>query len=253
VRHVPLTYTRADTLYYRLAAGRRLHSLIPSEDSIVVDPDSRLTQLGLLPVCPEEFYYFFESRAYGHESDRGLTGLTAQWLAETFDIEEAKPYVAPAQEIDTGDRAVTAVSLGVGENQSKRIPDPFERDLIGGLVGNDGVVLVDRGAGGEESARVARAVAESGARADQVMLWDGSFAAFASAISRSRMYVGYDSAGQHVAAACGTPLVVVFTGFASERMFHRWRPSGEGQVIRVDTPDPAKVLVDTLSAVYRLT
>ena len=36
--------------------------------SIVVDPDSRLTQLGLVPVCADERYYFFESRTFGHRT-----------------------------------------------------------------------------------------------------------------------------------------------------------------------------------------
>jgi len=69
-------------------------------------------------------------------------------------------------------------------------------------------------------------------------LWEGSFAGFASIIASSRLYVGYDSAGQHVAAASGVPLVSIFAGFPSPRMFDRWRPVGENcHVIRVDHPD----------------
>ena len=40
----------------------------------------------------------------------------------------------------------------------------------------------------------------------------------------AKQYVGYDSAGQHVAAASGTPLISIFAGYPSERMFQRWRP-----------------------------
>jgi ADP-heptose:LPS heptosyltransferase len=54
---------------------------------------------------------------------------------------------------------------------------------------------------------------------------DGSYASFASHILQSDLYVGYDSAGQHVAAAGNVPLVSVFCGHASERMFWRWRPN----------------------------
>ena len=63
----------------------------------------------------------------------------------------------------------------------------------------------------------------------------GAFAPFAAQIARSRLYVGYDSAGGHIAAACGVPLISIFAGFASERMFQRWRP--KGTVIRGDRPD----------------
>jgi len=55
--------------------------------------------------------------------------------------------------------------------------------------------------------------------------------------------VGYDSAGQHVAAAAGVPLISVFAGFPAPRMFERWRPVGEGcQVIRVDRPEVEEAL-----------
>jgi ADP-heptose:LPS heptosyltransferase len=62
--------------------------------------------------------------------------------------------------------------------------------------------------------------------------------------------VGYDSAGQHVAAACGVPLISVFAGFPSLRMFHRWSPSGPRvTVIRVDQPDPAGILAKVAHAI----
>jgi ADP-heptose:LPS heptosyltransferase len=52
--------------------------------------------------------------------------------------------------------------------------------------------------------------------------------------------VGNDSAGQHVAAACGVPLLSIFAGFSCARMAARWRPAG--QVIRVEDANPARVL-----------
>jgi hypothetical protein len=55
--------------------------------------------------------------------------------------------------------------------------------------------------------------------------------------------VGYDSAGQHVAAASGVPLISIFAGFPVERMFQRWHPSGERcEVIRVDRQAPGEIL-----------
>jgi len=101
-------------------------------------------------------------------------------------------------------------------------------------------LVIDTGAGGAEAERVRCAVARSGV---QARLWEGSFAGFASLMAGSRLYVGYDSAGGHVAAACGLPLISIFAGFPSPRMFARWRPSGaQASVIRVDRPDPAATL-----------
>ena len=207
----------------------------------MIDPDSRLTQLGLLPVCPEERYYFFESRAYGGDGDDGddaLPELTRRWAEETFGIADAKAYVAPFGQAPPSD---ITISLGVGENAAKRIPDPFEEELLKLLAQSGAALWIDRGAGGEEAARVERAIRRSGAK---VQTWDGSFAGFAAMIARSKLYVGYDSAGQHVAAACGTPLIAVFAGFSCPRMFSRWRPTGPGRIdlIRVDNPDPTLVL-----------
>jgi ADP-heptose:LPS heptosyltransferase len=245
ILHLPMTYRRG-TLRERLAAGPELRAALAGvPDSIVIDPDSRLTQLGLLPVCPEERYYFFESRGYGGDGDDPLPVLTRSWAEQTFGIPDARPFVAVGQNSGLSKRGI-AISLGVGENSAKRIEDPFESKLLALLAQTGETMTIDQGAGGEEADRVERAVAKSGAA---VEIWNGSFAGFASIIASSRLYVGYDSAGQHVAAACGTPLVSIFAGFPCPRMFARWRPAGD--VIRVDNPDPERVLADVRSTLWR--
>ena len=246
IAHLPINYRRG-TLRERLAAWPELRAALAEPDSIVIDPDSRLTQLGLLPVCPEERYYFFESRGYGGCSDDALPELTRRWAEETFGIADAKAYVAPVGQVPPSD---ITISLGVGENTANRIPDPFEEELLKLLARSDAKLSIDRGAGGEEAARVERAIRRSGAK---VQTWGGSFAGFAAMIARSKLYVGYDSAGQHVAAACGTPLIAIFAGFSCARMFSRWRPTGPGRidVIKVDKPDPALVLGQVRRALSR--
>src|SRR6185437_12903707 len=52
---------------------------------------------------------------------------------------------------------------------------------------------------------------------DRIRFSEGSFAAFASIIAQSQFYAGYDSAGQHAAAAAGTALVSIFAGAPSLR------------------------------------
>ena len=244
VRHAPVEYRRGG-LRERLAVWDELKTLLSAPDAVVIDPDSRLTQLGLLPVCPEDRYHLFESRAYGEDGSGTLPELAAQWAEETLDVRGARPYVAlgaPAAPIPR-----IAVSLGVGENPAKRIPDPFEEQLLALLARTGLPLVIDRGAGGEEAERVARAVERSRVTAQ---FWEGSFAGFAEIIAGSSLYVGYDSAGQHVAAACGVPLVSIFAGFPAPRMFERWRPAGErSTVIRVDRPDPAEILEQVRRAV----
>lgn len=254
IRHLPAPYVRAGTLRERLAAHAHLKMALGQPGSLVIDPDSRLTQLGLLPVCPEESYYFFESRSYGGDTEDSLTELTRRWLGETFGVADAGAYIAPRERVPAGDEPFIAVSLGVGENLAKRIPDPFEEQLLRALIETGLPVVVDTGPGGEEAERVRRAIARCQAPEGRLRTFQGWFAAFASLIAQSRLYVGYDSAGQHAAAACGVPLVTVFAGFPCPRMFSRWRPTGRAaiEVIRVEIPKPATVLKDTLRALQRL-
>jgi ADP-heptose:LPS heptosyltransferase len=244
ILHLPVNYRRG-TLRERLAAAPELRALVDVPDSIVVDPDSRFTQLGLLPVCHDDRYYFFESRALGGDGDDPLVAITQRWAEQTFGIADAAPFVAVPPSSVPG--STIAISLGVGNNQAKRIADPFEEELLKLLADTGAPLFIDLGAGGEETARVQRAIARSGTR---VETWQGSFAGFASVIARSSLYVGYDSAGQHVAAACGRPLISVFAGFPSERMFARWRP--DGLVVKVDDPKPETVLAEVRGLIRKM-
>ena len=198
----------------------------------MIDPDSRLSQLGLIPVCDEPNYFFFPSRSYGGEGDERLPDLAARWAQEVFGIDRAEPYIAPepaevesdadAQpELLSGEEAADiTVSLGVGENEGKRIGGDFERDLLKLLAETGASILVDKGGSEAEAARVERAL-PPGARTHH-----GDFAPFAAQIERSKLFVGYDSAGGHVASACDIPVISIAKGFASDRMAARWKPKG---------------------------
>jgi len=221
LRHLALAYGRGGTIDDRLSVWPQLRAAVSLPHSIVIDPDSRLTQLGLLPICPEEDYYFFESRSYGADEADVLSCLAERWVAETFGADRARAYISTG--LEAAEFAAT-VSFGVGENPAKRVADPFEEELLRRL---PRPILIDKGAGGEEAERVERAVAKAGG--EGIVMWDGSFAGFAAHIQRSRFYVGYDSAGGHVAAACGIPMIGIFAGAACDRMFQRWRPAGPGK------------------------
>ena len=238
LRHLPIAYSRRGTLDDRLTIWPQLREAVSRPDSIVIDPDSRLTQLGLLPICTQEDYYFFESRSYGGDGDEPLSTLARRWASETLGAGEARPYIQTG--LDASEYACT-VSFGVGENPGKRVADPFEEELLKHL---PRPLLIDKGAGGEEAERVERAVAAAGSG---ITMWDGSFAGFAAHIQKSKLYVGYDSAGGHVAAACGVPLISIFAGFVSERMLQRWRPTGSGpiKIVRADkTSDVLRAVLD---------
>ena len=243
---VAVTYERGSLLRDRLLAAAELQIAVDEPAAIVIDPDSRLTQLGLIPICENTRYFFFESRAFGGELDATLPALTSEWLAEVFDVDQTEPYVAPAPQEKI---ANVTVSLGVGDNLNKRMDDEFEYEVLSALLKQGRPILIDRGAGGDEAARVDALVERLGSH-KLLHVHHGSYASFASHIAQSDLYVGYDSAGQHVAAAAHVPLVSIFTGYACERMLARWRPSGpKAHVIVVNEENRPTALDRTLQAI----
>ena len=246
VGSIPIVYERSGLLLDRLVAATELQAIADEAGTIVIDPDSRLTQLGLIPICEDVRYYFFESRAFGGELDGPLPLLTAEWVRETFDAEGARPYIAPAPQQRIAD---ITVSFGVGGNAAKRLDGEFELAVLKALLRQGRPILLDRGAGEEEAARVNALVERLGAP-ERLYIHDGSYASFASHIVQSRLYVGYDSAGQHVAAAADVPLVSIFRGYACERMLARWRPTGsEARVVAIDETNRDSALERAVCAI----
>jgi ADP-heptose:LPS heptosyltransferase len=161
----------------------------------------------------------------------------------------------------------------VGENELKRIGDEFERSLVAELIHARAIVILDRGAG-ENELRRADAVIDNALKlkpdvrvieideenlkqtiesnrltgADPV-IWRGRVGMLAALIGESDLYAGYDSAGQHIAAAMGIPCIDVMAGYTSPRMIERWRPTGKNKsrVIAIDTlsaPADQKAVLD---------
>jgi hypothetical protein len=267
-----IEYPRGGRLIERLTswlcAVEVLHQetmgLDPTE-YVIVDPDSRLTQLGILPlVADQRPYRFFESRSYCAGGLQKLGALTAQWLQQIFGSSESiYPYCAPSHlDIAAAQRIIGALkryttgpivslSFGVGSNPAKRLPDPFEFRLLVRLLSEGATVILDKGGDAEEVGRIDTLVTMLGRedfhalaldeRRDVVaspaevggatlLTWQGGIGRFASLIAETTLYVGYDSAGQHIAAALGVPTIDIFTGFTSPRMPERWSPHGPGPI-----------------------
>lgn len=229
--HLPLRYGRGALLRDRLAVFEELREAAAAPGTLVLDPDSRLTQLGLLPVCEARRHHLFESRGFGGEGLETLPALTARWLRQTLGVEDVVPYLHPRYHYEPTSTPLVTVSFGVGENPAKRVEDPFEEEVLRHLAGLEAQVMVDLGApGSEEEERVESALGAVGEAAGRIGVHRGSFASFAAMIASSSFYLGYDSAGQHVAAALGVPLLSIFQGMASARMAARWRPDSPGPV-----------------------
>ena len=298
-------YERAGTMIGRLLSWidllccvRELIDGLAPGQYLILDPDTRLTQSGILPLvanasasAPEgratPEYLFFPSREYGSDTTYSLAELTSLWLDEVFVEREAAFPRISLKEDDRraasalieklrqgGERPVVTINFGVGENPMKRVSDDFEVSLVNLLIRDGATVILDRGAGEDETKRMDEIIS-SIARADhrsiinnivevdeetlpdflrlgridaRLAVWRGPIGLLAALIARSDLYIGYDSAGQHIAAALGVPVIDIFAGFSSPRMIERWRPTGpaEVRVIPVDATGKGAALELTL-------
>ena len=298
IRDVP--YRSSATLIERLeswldivrAVQEEVGDLTPQE-YVVIDPDSRYLQLGLLPALQDDSrYFFFESRRSGGDGSKTLSQLTSDWLNETFGGDEtAQPSVALRKQDQEfgqrmrrrlqagGARWLVAMSYGVGGNDEKRLGDPFEASLLARLIEEGCTVVLDQGAGEEEFLRAGRLADSVRARGGTVvevtaegggtgveddaplpcemLTWRGGIGAWAGLIAASDEYIGYDSAGQHIAAALGIPTVSLFSANSTERFRQRWRPTGPGvlRVIverdRTGDPESAAAALEQAMAAHR--
>jgi hypothetical protein len=152
-----------------------------------------------------------------------------------------------------------AINLGVGGNLRKRIaaqgdceptPSLFEKHVLLGLLMRGYSVLLDKGFGEFEERQadgLLKAATDEGYRtlslresqepdslaalaAAQVISFHGSVARFAALVDRCALYVGYDSQGQHVAAASGCDVVTVFAGYDQPAFPDHWQPNGTGRI-----------------------
>ncbi|MFN0110841.1 MAG: glycosyltransferase family 9 protein [Blastocatellia bacterium] len=288
IRIHEIAYERGGSLIARLTSWVDVVAAVSKErdgfqkDEVwVIDPDSRLTQLGLLPLVENDHnYFFFESRSYQPESGQSIGQLAVNWSGELIGSHEpVYPFVAlPKDHLQFGQSVraaiqhpasniqhLVAVSFGVGGNNSKRVSDEFEQQLIEHLL-TDSKIILDKGASAEEREQINRIVAivraagktvvefSEANKADlpikalrqaDVVTWDGSIGAFAGLIAASDKYVGYDSAGQHIAAALGVATMTLFVNSNSATFAERWRPFGKG-VVKVLNAKPSEFRLEDL-------
>ncbi len=300
VRFREVSYERSGGVLARLKSWLEVVRIVQSElqplqpdEVLIIDPDSRLTQLGLLPLVKNDTgYLFFESRSYRHPEASCLAQLTAHWVNELLGTASiVHPYLALTSEQRElgqgicqrlragGASALVSVSLGVGGNLRKRLPDPFEERLLRDVLAKATVIL-DKGDTQAERDQVNRIiellrqqgqtvieidepgaarVLEAEAIQAELLTWEGGIGGFAALIAGSDQYLGYDSAGQHLAAALGVPTLTIFVSSGSELFAERWHPYGPGvmEVLKIEAAELACVSLDeilarTLRAHHRL-
>jgi ADP-heptose:LPS heptosyltransferase len=290
IRIRELGYARRGGLFERFAGWHATLSILQEElanagedNTLVIDPDSRISQLGVLPLMHTDNYLFFNTRDHTLSANgRCMAEWTNDWMNAVFGVSDfAYPavWVPPAvlktaqARIDTlraaGARHVVAMNLGVGQNPRKRVGPEFEKRLLRALVALPGtVVVLDRGFGADEEERstlLIGDVTECGFRGVETSFHADAFpplshgaiavecgiGEMAALITHSDEYIGYDSACQHIAAAARTPTLTIFAGSNNNGFIRRWSACGDTdcRIVHVNTlTDPAHVDVNEVIA-----
>ncbi len=253
----------------------------PLDNTILVDPDSRLSQLGVLPIIAPEHYYFFDSRSdVSFAGNMAMAQLTNAWLNKVTgkdDFRYPTVWLLPEplekaaalyQKLkNNGTRRVIAINFGVGGNPRKKVGQLLEQELLLSLLQEPNTVIVlDKGFGEKElhySNSLLEAVKQKG-----YSIEDALFAAeldsdisrgviglqtrigeIAAIIANCDEYIGYDSACQHIAAALQIPCLTIFGGSNNMRFIRRWSAFGANscRMVHVDTlSDPTAIDVEDI-------
>jgi len=271
VRVARVDYRKGTNLMDRLSSWIDLVRLVDTEcrgldsnEYLIVDPDSRLTQLGLLPVAGDNApYCFFDSRSYRDPEKKHISDLTAQWCRETFGSDaNTPPFLRISSEerrfgADVASRLrgdgparVVALNFGVGENEKKRLSLAFETQLVKALLRQGNRVILDKGVGAEVDG-VNRLLSDVQSNEAELVTWQGSVGGFAGLIASSDLYVGYDSAFQHIASALGVPVVDIFVQPEREVFVDRWTPSSRATEMVVRDAGRASDVIQSILAIAR--
>jgi ADP-heptose:LPS heptosyltransferase len=288
IRLQTVNYNRQGGLIERLSSWQLVLNIVtqelaacPLENTILIDPDSRLSQLGVLPIIPEQNYFFFDSRSdISFASNMSMAQLTNSWVTRVTgedDFRYPRIWPQPAnltkafrlyQQIKSGGaRRVIVINLGVGGNQRKKVGGVLEKELLLSLLQEpDTVIVLDKGFGEAElqnSNSLLEAVQENGYTAKNVEFGatldaecrsgvvgvQTRIGEIAAVIATCDEYIGYDSACQHIAAALQVPCLTIFAGSNNMRFIRRWSafsPS-DCQIVHVDTlTDPSSIDVEDI-------
>ncbi|MCD6184516.1 MAG: hypothetical protein J7K84_01800 [Deltaproteobacteria bacterium] len=288
IRIEEISYSRKGGLMPRLSSWHRVLEIIDQESSSVhgdnvalIDPDSRLSQLGVLPLIPENNYFFFDSRSdTSFNKKMSMVELTNSWLDDITGVRGFKypktwvpdEHLRVSKDLfnklrNNGAENVIVANFGVGGNLRKSVGKNLEKKLLIKLLQKPNtVILLDKGFGDQETSCTNALIAEIekqgyltrhttfGSNIKELINWgvigiESGIGEIAALIAMSEEFIGYDSACQHISAALGTPCLTIFAGSNNMRFIRRWSAHGQNRcsIVHVDTlSNPHAVEVDDI-------
>jgi ADP-heptose:LPS heptosyltransferase len=282
IRARPFIYKNDGGLIDKMTSWPPLHKMIHAESRhdepgsvLLFDPDTRMSQLGILPLLPDDSTCYFPSRLWQAKSGvhANLSILTNNWLNIILSESETEtPYLilhneghgynAFCRKLKAHGSFVIMINFGVGNDFRKKISGDFEEKLLFKLAQEPGnIIILDSGRGKIETQRVQyllKKAKEQGINTatldeDQIttadiklnnglIIFKGSLDALGKMISAADCFIGYDSCGQHLAAATGSSAAIIFAGAPSRRFIEHWAPISDNiETIEADSRHAATV------------
>ena len=263
-----VSYPRDGPLANRLLAWKRVRDKVRASiedfqpgEWLVVDPDSCITQNGLLPLTDDGYVRFFDSRSYAEGERAPIAELAADWCGLWFFWGgiEAQPFVAQRFGNCSGGsflssslrKRIAGVSFAVDGKESARLGGDFEDALLELLRKRGYWTVLDCGRNEADAAVAAERVHAfrgstnhltviDDARHNQarLMACKATPATFGGWVSRASVYVGYDSAMSHVVATFFVPVIQVSAGAPNEMYRARWTPVSDAEVVSISAKGP---------------
>ena len=288
IRIRKISYSRKGGLMPRLSSWHSLLEIIDQETSSIsgnnialIDPDSRMSQLGVLPLIPENNYFFFDSRSdTSFNKKMSMVELTNRWLNDITGTRGFKypkiwvpdKYLRTAEDFfkqlrNSGAENIIVVNFGVGGNLRKSVGKELEKKLLITLLQKPNtVILLDKGFGDQETSYINSLIEEIDKQGYLIrhttfssnnkkpISWgvigmESGIGEIAALIAMSEEFIGYDSACQHISAALETPCLTIFAGSNNMRFIRRWSAHGQNRcsIVHVDTlSDPRSIEVDDI-------
>ncbi len=286
IRIRQLNYARHGGLFDRFSSWHATLDILTEEmppereeNILLIDSDSRISQLGVLPLTNRDNYLFFNSRKCALSSKNAcMAELANYWIDTVFgkaDFCYPKIWTPSSIRIEAlkmisslrsaGCKRLVAINFGVGENPRKSLGMDFEKKLLREILRNPHtVVLLDKGFCENEFSRSASLISDlrdQGFKTVSTRFEESDYpntsqgivgiectiGEVAALIAECDEFIGYDSACQHIAAASQTPTLTIFAGSNNMHFIRRWSACGNTQckIVHVNTLiDPGHINTD---------
>ncbi|MCY4597658.1 MAG: hypothetical protein OXC19_23020 [Bryobacterales bacterium] len=263
-----VSYSHDSTLGNQLKAWTRLRAKVASAIQgfdagrwLVVDPDSWMTQFGLLPLADDRYCRFFDSRSYAEQSTATIAELANEWANQWFfwGGVEALPYVVLGYGPENGSLCLAresrgklaGVSFSVDGRKQVRLGADFEDRLMELLRRRGYQTVVDcgreavdrtnameriRAFGGSKSHL--RVTSDAPNNRAQLLMCGATIPNFSGWVRWASVYIGYDSAISHAVGSVGVPSVHLSVGAPNSTYRARWTPTSDGEIVTIPADDP---------------